>query len=301
MLLTFWGSKVRNVGVRQNQNVGVKPTGIYTYQPRDKASVENAVDKVYMRIFAPLRDRIFYSLAQLNAAIRTQLDWHNALNFKGKDFSRRDLFEREEKPLLKALPPTPYELRRITYSKVQKNYHVILGEDRHQYSVPFQLIGKRLKLVYTTHSVEVYQDLVRVAVHRRDRRQHGYTTLADHMPPNHRHMASRKGWSAEYFLSKAQKIGPATAAVFHKILTSKVFYEQTYNACLGILRLAGRFGNDRLEAACSRVMNSSAAYVNYTMLANILQNNLDQSELLFPKQPSESPPHENLRGPTAYQ
>lgn len=271
------------------------------YQPRDKASVENAVDKVYMRIFAPLRDRTFHSPAQLNAAIRTQLDWHNALDFKGKNFSRRNLFEREEKSLLKALPPTPYELRRITYAKVQKNYHVILGEDRHQYSVPFQLIGKRLKLVYTTHSVEAYEDLVRVAVHRRDRRQHAYTTLADHMPPKHRHMASRKGWSAEYFLSQAEKIGPSTAVVFQKILTSKAFYEQTYNACLGILRLSQRFGNDRLEATCSRVLNSSAAYVNYTMLANILQNKLDQSELLFPPQPPPSPPHENLRGPTAYQ
>lgn len=272
------------------------------YKPRDKAHVENGVNNVYRRIFAPLRDREFTSLEALNAAIGQQLERHNTLNFQGKDFSRRDLFEREERATLRPLPPTPFIQPHVTWSKVQKNYHVILGEDRHQYSVPFELIGKRLKLIYTTESVEVYDALTRVAVHRRDRRAHAYTTLAEHMPPNHRHMAARQGWNAEYFLAKAAQIGPATRQVVQKVLTAKVFYEQTYNSCLGILKLAQRYSPERLEAAAARVLSSGATTVNYTLLANILGNNLDQAALPgTAPAPGTPPAHENVRGPTVYQ
>ncbi|MCY7328978.1 MAG: IS21 family transposase, partial [Saprospiraceae bacterium] len=178
--------------------------------PRDKASVENAVYKTYLRIYAPLRNHTFHSLSELNAAIRKQVDWHNSLNFQGKGHSRCDIFEQEEKPLLRPLPPTDYTLQRLTWGKVQKNCHVILGQDRHQYSVPFQLIGKQLKIVYTEDTVEVYDKLTRVAVHRRNKHAHGYTTLATHLPANHQHMVARQAWNADYFLEKADKIGSHT-------------------------------------------------------------------------------------------
>lgn len=272
------------------------------YKPRDKAHVENGVQQVYRRIFAPLRDRTFTSLEALNTAMGQQLERHNNWNFQGKEFSRRDLFEREERAALRPLPPTPFVQPHVTWSKVQKNYHVILGEDRHQYSVPFELIGKRLKLVYTTELLEVYDALTRVAVHRRDRRAHAYTTIGGHMPPNHRHMAARQGWNAEYFLAQADKIGPFTRQVVQKVLTAKVFYEQTYNSCLGILRLAQRYTPERLEAAATRVLSSGATTVNYTLLANILSNNLDQAAPpgTVPA-PATPPTHENVRGAAVYQ
>ena len=268
-------------------------------RPRDKASVENAVNKVYQRIFAPLRNQTFHSLAELNAAIRKQLDWHNALNFKGKDYSRRDIFDKEEKDLLRALPSAPYTLQRVAWAKAQRNYHVILGEDRHQYSVPFQLIGKTLKIVYSEDTVEVYDNLVRVAVHRRNQHAHGYTTLAPHMPASHQHIAARQGWNADYFLEKAEKIGAATRAVFHRVLTSKVFYEQTYNSCLGLLKLAQRYGNERMEAACQRA--AAASTVNYSVIQSILEKNLDRAQTLFPEETPTIAPHENVRGSHTYQ
>ncbi len=267
--------------------------------PRDKASVENAVNKVYQRIFAPLRNHTFHSLSELNAAIRKQLDWHNGLNFQGKSHSRRDIFEKEEKPLLRPLPDTDYILQRITWGKVQKNCHVILGEDRHQYTVPFQLIGKRLKIVYTEDTVEIYDNLTRVAVHRRNKHAHGYTTLATHLPAAHQHIIARQAWNAEYFLEKADKIGSHTRNVFHRVLTSRVFYEQTYNSCLGLLKLAKQHGNDRMEAACRRA--AAASTVNYSVIESILLKNLDRAPDLFSDQTTHIVPHENLRGPEAYQ
>lgn len=274
------------------------PAATRVAKPRDKASVENAVNKVYQRIYAPIRNEEFHSLSALNAAVRKQLDWHNMQLFQGRDYSRRDLFEQEELSCLRSLPPQSYQIQHVVLAKVQRNYHVILGEDRHQYSVPFALIGKTLKVVYSADTVEVYHDLLRVAIHRRDARAHTYTTIADHMPANHRHWEERKGWTPDHFADKARKIGPATLATVERILAAKSFFEQTYNTCLGILKLADRFGNDRLEAACRCA--EVVPRVNYGLLKNILMNNRDQAAK--PQVPDQAiPMHDNVRGPSAYQ
>jgi transposase len=266
-------------------------------KPRDKPSVEKSVDLTYKRIYAPLRDQTFHSLAELNAAFLRQLELFHVRAFKNKTGCRKQWFENDEKPLLKSLPATRYEIKHVTQSKVQRNYHVILGEDRHQYSVPFTLIGKRLKIIYTSTTVEVYLDLKRVALHARNYKKHGYSTLAEHMPVHHQHMTRQRGWDGNYFEQQAKLVGPATLQVFTRILKSKVFYEQTYNSCLGILRLGKEYGNDRLEAACPRVADSPV--VNYGIIANILKKNLDK--VISIKEFSPIPPHDQIRGADLYQ
>jgi hypothetical protein len=118
------------------------------------------------------------------------------------------------------------------------------------------------------------------------------------MPANHRHWQERQGWTPDYFLNKARQVGPATLAALERILTAKAFLEQTYNTCLGILKLANRYGNDRLEAACRYA--ESAPRINYTLLHNILLSNRDQTPA--PQtQEHTTPTHDNVRGPSAYQ
>jgi transposase len=266
-------------------------------KPRDKSSVEKGVDLTYKRIYAPLRDQTFHSLEQLNAAFRKQLELFNARPFKNKTGCRKQWFESDEKPTLKQLPAAPFEIKRATYGKVQRNYHLILGEDYHHYSVPFTLIGKRLKIIYTTLSVEVYHDLKRVAVHNRNYKKHGYTTLKEHMPVNHQHVTGQRGWDGEYFEQQAGTIGEATLQIIRRVLESKIFYQQTYNSCLGILRLGKQYGKERLEAACQRAL--PATVVNYGMIANILKRNLDKVPLTGPVSPV--PLHEQTRGADFYQ
>lgn len=265
-------------------------------KPRDKASVEKAVSDSYKRIYAPLRNELFYSLAELNQAIRIQLEKHHEWNFKGKEYSRKMIFESDERLLLKSLPQTKYVIKHTTMAKVQKNYHIILGEDFHQYSVPYTLIGKTVKLIYTNEIVEIYHDHIRIAFHSRNYKKHGYTTLQSHMPANHVHMSERKGWNADTFMNLAEAIGPSVSQFIGRLLSSKVFPEQTYNSCLGIFRLGKQYGNDRLEAACKRAAESP--YANYGVIQNILKNNLDktdQQEINF------IPVHDNIRGSTNYQ
>ncbi|HZY81011.1 MAG TPA: IS21 family transposase [Cyclobacteriaceae bacterium] len=265
-------------------------------KPRDKASVEKAVDLAYKNIYAPLRNQIFYSIEQLNAAIRKQVDLFNQQPYQAKPTNRLRQFNDFELPLLKPLPSSVYLIRKLTEGKVQRNYHVILGEDRHQYSVPYALIGKRLKIIYTVEAVEIYDGLARVAVHKRSYQKNGYTTLSEHMPEKHRHYARQKGWNGEYFEQQASRIGKGTLAVIQRVLQSRYFYEQTYNSCLGILRLGNQYGHQRLEAACLRIKD--APLVSYGMVANILKKHLDRNSSdpeLF------TPPHEQIRGPKTYQ
>jgi transposase len=267
-------------------------------KPKDKPTVENTVHLSYMRVYAPLRNEVFNSLKELNEGILKALDKHHRTFFQKRTYSRLERFTQDEKPLLKPLPAEPFILKHTAIAKVQKNYHVILGEDWHQYSVPYQLIGKQVKIIYDSDEVEIYLGLQRIAAHKRDYRKHGYTTLAEHMPEKHKKYQETKGWDAEYFLRKGKELGECSFEIMGRILESRTFTEQAYNACLGLLRLSDRYGKDRLENACKRAI--VAPRVNYRLIENILANNLDkQTEdqmALF----TTIPDHENVRGPQAY-
>jgi transposase len=266
-------------------------------KPKDKASVENEVRIAYQRIYAPLRDQIFYSLRELNEAIADQLDKHNNKTFQGKDYSRRQLFETQEKPLLQALPAESFILKHKVNAKVQKNYHITLGEDWHHYSVPYTYIGKVVQAVYDADIVEIYFQLKRIALHPRGYKRHGFTTSKEHMPEGHRRYFEQQGWTPDYFLELAAKVGPDTVLYVQALLKARLFTEQTYNACRGLLRLQKDFGPERLELACRIGLKGSV--FNYRTIHKILNNNQDK---LLAIQPDlfKIPEHKNLRGPSAY-
>jgi transposase len=266
-------------------------------KPRDKASVESHVNAVYNRIYAPLRNDVFYSIEQMNQSLWAQLDKFNDRNFQRCDYSRRGRFTLHEKVLLLPLPMQAFVPKSKIIAKVQRNCHITLGQDWHHYSVPYQYIGKKMQVVYDTDNVEIYLDTLRITCYKRDYRKNGYTTMDDHMPPAHKHYARMKGWNSEYFTEKASQVGENTVAAIQKILEQKIFIEQTYNSCLGVLRLGEKYGNDRLEAACKRAL---AGYkVNFTIIKNILERNMDkatsQIDLFF-----NIPDHENIRGSDSY-
>ena len=265
-------------------------------KPRDKATVEKAVDLSYKRIYAPLRDQSFYSLESLNQAMRACLKDHNQTLMQKKNHSRYDLFLQEQ-PSLKPLPTQVFELKYSVSAKVQRNYHVTLGQDWHHYSVPFKFIGKKVKIVYDTQVVEVYEGLNRIALHKRNYRKHGYSTLEDHMPERHQQYRQTLGWNAEYFLQKAEAIGEHFKQAITQIINSRHFTEQTYNACLGLIRLKDKYGKDRLEAAAKRALQGSV--VSYRSISTILANGTDQ-QLHLSDIPIALPLHDNIRGPENY-
>ena len=284
--------------VQLSIHYGVELEATRAGKPKDKGSVERHVQVAYNSIFGPLRNRKFFSMQEMNEAILEKVEKLNAKNFQGKSYSRKDKFEQEEKPFLQPLPNELFEVRMNTKAKVQRNYHVILGEDKHQYSVPYQFIGKTTQITYTSKTVEVFIGIDRIASHQRNRSRFGYSTKRDHMPQKHSKYLETRGWDAQYFRSQADEIGSNTRWAIDKILSSKQLIEQTYNSCLGVLRLTKKFSAERLENACIRARSANRA--NYGMIRNILNHGMDKlpdqdQQALF-----EIPFHSNIRGPSEY-
>ncbi len=269
-------------------------------KPKDKASVENMVSTVYTRIYAPLRNEIFHSIEELNAAITRQLHKHNNTLYQKKEGCRQEVFSTHEAPLMRELPSDIFTVKKSTRAKAQRNYHVFLGEDKNYYSVPFRYVGKETRIIYTSKTVEIYVDNQRVATHKRlrDSRTYRYQTRESHMPKSHQEWKKSEGYDAEHFLEQGRKIGPATHWAIAQILSSGSHQSQKYRSCQGILHLGKKHDVQRLEKACERC--KKVGKVTYTMLKRILRHNLDtlenQNETDF------SPPaHDNIRGAEAYQ
>ena len=277
---------------------GIEIEATRVAKPKDKANVERHVSVVYNKLYGPLRDITFYSLAQINASFIPLLDKLNRTKFQGKDHSRHDLFIKDEKPYLADLPSTLFEVKKSTTAKVQRNYHVILGEDKHQYSVPYKHVGKRTEISYDSRQVEVYCGTERIAVHKRDKRNHAYTTTPIHMPEKHLKYLEHKGWDGAYFKTQATGIGPHTLWAINTILESKALTEQTYNSCLGLLRLSKNYTPQRVENACRKA--STTHRVNYGIIKNILQNNMDKAPDKNTEIPFDMPQHDNIRGAKNY-
>lgn len=280
-----------------SEHYGTTFSAARPYEPRDKAMVEKAVRIVYQNVYAPLRKQTFGSLAEINRHFHHQLEVLNTLPYKGSSFSRRDLFLAEEQTQLKTLPSEPLFLKKGAILTVQRNYHIQLREDGLYYSVPWQFAGQKVKVWYDHKSVEVYFDHQRIAWHPRSLHGRGYTTLGEHMPPNHQAVAAMKGWSREELLCKASRLGPSVGEAADKILGNSVYMEQNYKSCYGMLMLEKRYGSERLEAACRLALTGMR--INYTMIKNILHAGMDKQ--IHPSKELPLPIHSNIRGPQQYQ
>jgi len=263
-------------------------------RPQDKALVENAVRLVYQRIYAPLRDRTFFSLEELNKAIPDLLEKHNNLQFQRLKISRRGLFEKIEQAELKPLPKERYPIKQCRELTVQFNYHIELREDRHYYSVPWQLKGKRVRVIYDDRNVAIYYDNMRIAQHRRNYTPNAYTTLHTHMPPHHRYYAE---WTPDRFIRWARSIGDNVEEVIKIVLKSRKHPEQAFKTCMGILNLVKEHGADRLDKACEKALD--IGFYSYKRIKNILDRGLEKNLFSEPKD-SRISSHENLRGSEYY-
>jgi transposase len=264
------------------------------FRPRDKAKCENGVLLAQRWIVASLRHRSLFSIAEANLAIRERLQWLNDRRFQKLDGSRRSLFEQLERPVMRPLPARPYEYAIWKKATVNIDYHVEV--DHHYYSVPYQLVRQRCEIRLTASTVEVILRGRRVASHRRSHVRGGHTTLAEHMPESHRRHLE---WTPSRIVRWAQNAGPQTAALVDEIMRSRPHPEQGYRSCLGVMRLGKRFGNDRLEAACTRAVAIRA--FSYRSVESILRTGLDRQPLPAPSPTTTSRPHDHVRGPDYYQ
>jgi transposase len=261
-------------------------------KPRDKAKVEAGVLLAQRWILARLRHQRFFSLAELNRAIRPLLAELNARPFKKLSGSRKSVFESVDRPALKPLCAERYEFAEWKVVTAGIDYHVEVAG--HYYSVPYRFARQKLDARLTASTVEVFKKGERIACHPRSLARGRHSTLDEHLAPAHQKVA---GWNSQRFLDWAAKIGPHTEAAIEHILRARAHPQQGYRAALGILRLAKVYGHERLEAACGRAFRIHA--VTYRSIDSILKNNLDRKPRTV-TQATLPLDHANVRGPDYY-
>ena len=238
--------------------------------PKDKAFVEGSVGVVSTWIIAALRNRQFFSLAELNAAVLEKLYEFNHKPFQKKEGSRAVAFE-EEKPFLLPLPAVPFELAMWKVATVQYNYHISV--DKQNYSVPYEYIKQKVDVRLTSHTVEVFFEGNRIASHPRlYGRPNQYSTLETHMPPDHQKYLQ---WNGERFLRWAEQIGENTEAVIRHFLAMHAVEQQGYKACMALLKLTDKYPPERLENACRKAL-SYTPQPSYKSIQSILKSGQDK-------------------------
>jgi transposase len=261
-------------------------------RPKDKAKVESAVLQAERWILAPLRNRVFFSLAEANLAIAERTLWLNNRIMRGMEASREELFRQVDAEAMLPLSEHPYEFATFKKARVNIDYHIEV--EKHYYSVPYQLTKEEVEVRLTRSAVEVLWRGKRVASHRRSYVRGAATTLDAHRPASHRAYLE---WTPSRIASWAAGTGPATAELVERIMADKPHPEMGYRACLGVIRLASKFGEGRMERAATRAISTGA--VSYRSVKSILSSGLDRIEP-DGETTRPLPEHANLRGPGYY-
>jgi transposase len=257
-----------------------------SYRPKDKSLVEGAVKILYVRVYSNLPKELPTSIEKLNNLILPLLEDHNSMQFDEVD-----------KHTLQALPARFYEFKLQHMVTVMKNGHVCLGDDKHYYSVPYKYISKKVKIIYSRSTVEIYYKYELIASHARLKSAHNYTTIDEHMASTHRFVSE---WSAEKFIEWSNSIDPDVRFFIERILERRSHPEQAYKSCVGVLSFAKKVGKERLINACRRA--SDYDQYNYGIIRSILEKGLDaQSDVQEDGQQLEMPLHENIRGENYYE
>ncbi|MBA3239877.1 MAG: IS21 family transposase [Acidobacteria bacterium] len=270
------------------RHYGVAVLPARSRSPRDKAKVESGVQIVQNWVLAPLRNRIFFGLEEAQLAVEAELEKLNDRKLSGLPYSRRELFEAEERAFLKALPNQRYVFAEWRKAKVGPDYHVRF--DSQAYSVPHRLCGQQTDVRLTSCRVEIYLKGELVAAHDRGVSLRYVSTVTEHMPEAHREYAE---WTPQRLARWAAESGPSVRELVETMLLKYVRPEHGFRPAFGIVGLAKRYGHERLERACARALRAGAT--NYANVKSILEKGLDQLDVpRTPETPAKA--HENVRG-----
>ena len=279
----------------EHYNTAIIPARIRA--PKDKPNVEGSVGVISTWITAALRNEQFFSLAELNKAIRRKLEEFVHRPFQKKEGTRYEIFRDEELPLLAKLPATPYELAEWKKATVQFNYHISV--DGMLYSVPYEYIKRKVDVRITDTIIEIFYNHNRIASHRRLYGRKGqYSTVTEHMPADHQKYLE---WNGDRFRKWAERIGTNTCKAVHAILASQRVEQQSYRSCMGLLKLADKYSAERLEAACRKALSYTAS-PSYKSIKNILAAGKEkiEPELQTPDSASTQNKHAITRGADYY-
>lgn len=257
-------------------------------KPKDKSLAELGVLFVTRWITVPLNRQKFFSVDEINAAIPELLEHLNTRKFRRLPGNRKQRFLEMDEPVLRRLPNKPFRrLRFVSAQKPDWSGHIFI--DNHAYSVPYDKVNERVTAWVGARTVELMQDGLRIAVHRRSKVQGGVTTNPKHIPPNKK---VYNNVSRRHYLEWAQKVGEYAVKTFENQFESKP-NNAALLACEKLKKLARSFGQERFESACLYAFNNTELTVK--SIGSILRHNLD-SHRLDEFSPNFIAQHDNVRG-----
>ncbi len=266
-------------------------------KPKDKPIVEGGVGWLQTWLLGRLRLRYFFNYVDLNGAIREILAELDNTPYQKRAGTRLSVYLDVDLPQMRSLPAMRFEKPDFKTVTVGNNYHI--EYDLTSYSVPHTYHRKKVTVRATSTTVEVLYDNLRVCSHARNyNARKRYITNPEHMPEKHRRYLEQNDWDGRRYRSWANKVGINTYAVIDTMLCARVIEEQAYKACMGVLQLSRKYGEDRLEAACRRIRKLGS--FSYTTINNILKNGQDQVPLLDAPEHTPLPEHKNIRGAKYY-
>lgn len=269
-------------------------------RPRDKAPVESLVDQIYKYIYARLRNKTFYSLDELNAAIFVLTDEYNSKPMQIKGESRDVIYFREEYPVMKDLPDKPYSFRYRKDVTLGPDYHVVVGKEQHRYSVPYQYVSRQVTVLWDMSTVEIYFNMERIAVHKRCFEKFLYTTNESHMPSSHQAYRRSKELNANDYLKRALTIGPEAKWAVGNIIKGPILPQYAYRNCQSFFRFAERYGTSRIEQACTLIHMQTESF-SFQLLRNMIEKDMDKAATSGSNDIiSITPYNDNVRGSANY-
>ena len=239
-------------------------------KPKDKPNAEGTVKVLETWILAALRNRKFFTFQELNKAIHKKLEEFNAKPFQKKKGSRLSAFLEEERDFLMPLPASPYETAVWSTATIQPDYLITVGNCK--YSVPYEFIGKKVDIRAAENSIEVFYHGDRIASHVRKMYAPEPIYLPEHMPENHRKFLE---YNTESFLDWGKSMGHSTHLVIKHFLFMHKVEQQGYKSCASLMKLADRYGTDRLENACAKAL-SYTPNPSLKNISTILKNGQDK-------------------------
>ncbi len=239
-------------------------------KPKDKPNAEGTVKVLETWILAALRNRKFFTFQELNKAIHKKLEEFNAKPFQKKKGSRLSAFLEEERDFLMPLPASPYETAVWSTATIQSDYLITVGNCK--YSVPYEFIGKKVDIRAAEKSIEVFYHGDRIASHVRKMYAPEPIYLPEHMPENHRKFLE---YNTESFLDWGKSMGHSTHLVIKHFLFMHKVEQQGYKSCASLMKLADRYGTDRLENACTKAL-SYTPNPSLKNISTILKNGQDK-------------------------
>jgi transposase len=264
-------------------------------KPQDKAKVEQGVQAIQRWILSKLRNRVFFSVDELNDAIAPLLDQYNQKIMKKIGKSRVQLFEEIEQQTLQPLPTNRFIYKEIKIATVNLNYHIEL-EDVY-YSVPYKYLKEKVDLKYSTSLVEIYHKSKLIATHPRSFHKGNYITSKEHMPLNHQYQHEKM--NPGRLLNWAKSIGNNTHQFVQKRFATASYPPNAYSNVIAVLSLAKTYGRIDLELALGYAIS-----INATSVKSI-KSILDKK--LYLRYPANNVTklaalnnHDNVRGPNYY-